>query len=204
MITGATTSKTLLLALLLGTALLPVAIRGAASAQDGQFTLDQLSILLSMRPTRYATFEELHFSTLLSEPLRFRGTLIFVAPSRLEKRITAPYEETYIAEENIITYENKTKGIHRTVAIEDYPLLRALVQTLRATFAGDLAGLVKLYRLNLKGNSEQWELMLKPNQGALRETIASVTIQGNKERIARLEIHERTGDYSQMQIVEVR
>ncbi len=207
MIIGAIISRVLSSTLLFGSALLPGVIPaagGAASIEESQLTLDQLGVLLSMEPSRHASFEELHFSNLLSEPLRAQGTLTFVAPNKLEKRITAPYEEIYIAEGNTVVYENKTKRIHRTVALADYPLLEALVQTLRATFGGDFTALAKLYRLNLKGHRDQWELTLEPNQDPLRGAIAAVRIQGKEKRIARLEIHERTGDYSQMRIVEVR
>lgn len=207
MITGTKVSKALLFILLFGIAFLPGRVApasGAMSSQEPQFTLDQLSALLSMRPRRYANFEEIYFSNLLSEPLRIKGTLTFIAPSRLEKRVTAPHAESYIADGDVVVYENTAKRIHQTVALEDYPLLGALVQTLRATFAGDLVTLVKLYHPHLKGNPDHWELTLEPKEGPLKGAIASVMLQGQRERITRLEIHEPTGDHSQIRIGEIR
>jgi len=160
--------------------------------------------LLSKHEQSYADFEEIHFSNILTEPVKLSGTLIYVAPSKIEKHVKAPYEERYRVDGDVVFYENRVKGISRTVSLEDYPLLRAFVDGLRATFAGDFKTLAKFYHLQLDGDRNRWRLTLVPIEECLRDVIESITIQGQEGRLKQLDLRETTGDYSLMRIKDTR
>jgi len=172
--------------------------------REREWTLDQLHQLLSKHERRYADFEEIHFSNFLTEPVKLSGTLIYVAPSKIEKHVTAPYEERYSVDGDVVFFENRAKGISRTVSLEGYPLLRAFVDGLRATFAGDFKTLAKYYHLQLDGDQNRWVLTLVPIEERLRDIIESITIQGQEDRLKQLDLRETTGDYSRMRIKATR
>lgn len=65
--------------------------------------------------------------------LKTQGILRFTPPTRLEKHITAPYDERYVVEGDTVLVESKTKGTNRTLSLHDYPALRAFIEALRST-----------------------------------------------------------------------
>ena len=90
------------------------------------------------------------------------------------------------------------------MSLEGYPLLRAFVDGMRATFAGDFKTLAKFYNLQLDGDQNRWTLTLVPIEERLRDVIESITIQGQEDRLTQLDLRETTGDYSRIRINATR
>jgi len=85
--------------------------------------------------------------------------------------------------------------------LQDASLVRALVESLRATLAGDGAELERLYRVRVQGTRQRWTLALA-REVEVRWRRESIVIAGSGSRIGRLEILEAGGDGSVMTIQE--
>ncbi|MGH8324755.1 MAG: LolA-related protein, partial [Steroidobacteraceae bacterium] len=111
------------------------AAAGAASAAD----LDGLMSLLAQRQHGHVSFVEEHFLAVLDRPVESSGELLYDAPDRLEKRTLKPKPETLILEHGVITAR---RGRHTYVLnLSDYPQIVPLIDSMRATLAGDRASL---------------------------------------------------------------
>jgi Outer membrane lipoprotein carrier protein LolA-like len=159
---------------------------------------------LGTRRERQARFTERKFSALLKAPVESSGTLVFRAPDLLEKRTIAPQRESVRIEGNVVTYEGALGGHaqKRTFALSDAPLLAALIESLRATLAGDLPALRRHYDVSWSAPQSQkgWQLTLAPREQALRDAVAKVVMRGAGSEVSTVEIVEASGDFTLMQI----
>ena len=93
----------------------------------------------------------------------------------------------------------------RTFSLSDAPLLAALIESLRATLAGDLPTLRRHYDVSWiapvpQAQTEGWQLTLVPRERALRDAVSKVVLRGAGAQIGTVEIVEANGDLTLMQI----
>lgn len=177
----------------------------ARSAAD---PLARLFSELGAQRERHARFSERKFSALLKAPVESSGTLIFRAPDYLEKRTVEPQRETVRIEGSVVTFESaagRGGAQKRTFSLSDAPLLAALIESLRATLAGDLPTLRRHYDVSSsapvpQAQMEGWQLTLVPRERALRDAVSKVVLRGAGAQIASVEIVEVNGDLTLMQI----
>ena len=169
--------------------------------------LTRLFSELGARSERHAKFTERKFSALLKTPVESSGTLIFRTPGYLEKRTIEPQRETVKIDGSVVTYESAAAGgaQKRTFAVSDAPLLAALIESLRATLAGDLPALRRHYDVSFSGQQAQkeWQLTLVPRERALLDAVSKVVLRGAGSEVASIDIIEATGDLTLMQISAV-
>ena len=180
---------------------LPLSWRARAADDE----LVRLFSELGARRERQARFTERKFSALLKAPVESSGTLVFRAPDLLEKRTVEPQRESVRIEGNVVTYEGAPLGGNvqkRTFALSDAPLLAALIESLRATLAGDLPALRRHYDVSWSAPPppKGWQLTLAPREQALREAVAKVVMRGAGSEVSAVEIVEASGDFTLMQI----
>lgn len=166
-----------------------------ARAEEG-WTLPKLMAALASVPAAEATFTEERHLQVLTMVMRLEGTLSYTAPARLEKHVILPEEERLLIDGDRVSIETPKDGNRRTMRVDDYPALSAFVAALRATMAGDQAGLQKYYRTALDGSEAQWRLSLTPLDDQVRQAISGVLIGGAANRVTRIEIQETNGDRS--------
>lgn len=155
------------------------------------------------QPERRAAFVERRHSALTRKPLESRGQLRFRAPDRLEKQTVAPARETVRIEGGVVTIEGApVRGVpdRRSVKLADVPLLAALVESLLATLAGDLARLQRHYAPALVHEARGWVLTLTPVEQALRDAIARVVLRGQGDVVTGVDIFESGGDRTELAI----
>ena len=188
----------------------------------------------SAKGERRATFIEIKTSSLLYAPLESRGTLLFRAPDLLEKITTSPQRERIRIEGDTLTVEGapiRGQAQRRVIALSDVPLLAPLVESLRATLAGDLPALQRHYEVSLVrerwpiadentrrdprndaakklagalAGAAAWTLMMVPRDPALRGAIERVLMHGVGAEIVLVEFAEVSGDRTQLWITPVR
>lgn len=146
--------------------------------------------LLAAVPAAEARFTEVHRLQVLEAPLELRGTLRYVRPDRLERRVQSPFEETIRIEGDRVSVDSPSRGVRRSYALASLPAAYALVESLRATLAGDLPALERYYRLGLSGTREAWRLSLTPRDPAVAAMLTQVRLQGTAARITRIEYDE--------------
>ncbi|TMG80625.1 MAG: outer membrane lipoprotein carrier protein LolA, partial [Betaproteobacteria bacterium] len=127
----------------------------AALAQsDAGWGLTQLMQELRAVKSAHGKFVERKHLAVLSAPLEVSGTLAYTAPDRLEKRTEQPRVERLIVEGNRLTVEDPRR--RRSYALEDNPPVRAFVESIRSTLAGDLDTLNRFYAVRLEGERTAW------------------------------------------------
>ena len=181
-----------------------------AFSQGADQQLTRLFSELGARSERHARFTERKFSALLKAPVESSGTLIFRAPDYLEKRTVEPLSETVKIEGSVVTYEAAVRGDaqKRTFALSDAPLLAALIESLRATLAGDLPALRRHYDVSWSAQQAPrvqggWQLTLVPRERALLDAVSKVVLRGAGSEVDAIEIIEANGDLTLMQISAV-
>jgi len=179
------------LALLLSTAL--------AAAAD--WNVGQLMHALAQNKSGKATFVEKKYIALLDKPVESSGELLYVAPDRLEKRTFKPKPESMVLEQGTLTVEQGRKKY--SVTLQDYPEVAAFVESIRGTLAGDRKSLERVYKLDLDGSVERWQLTLLPSDAKMAGVVSKIRISGVRNDVQVIEIVQADGDRSVMNIDKV-
>jgi outer membrane lipoprotein-sorting protein len=145
-------------------------------------------------------FTEVKSSALLKAPIESSGTLSYAAPARLEKHTRRPRDERLIVDRETVVIERAARGERVELRLADYPAVRASIEGIRGTLAGDLAALRRYYRVELEGAWTDWRLHLLPSDPELAELVRKVLVDGRGARVQRIEILEASGDRSVMTI----
>jgi hypothetical protein len=182
---------------LLSVALAAWAPPHAAPAAD--WGVEQLMQALGEVKSSQARFVERKHIAILSAPLETSGTLLYTAPDRLEKHTRTPQRESLLLERDQLTIESPERK-RRTVALQDYPVVWAFVESIRSTLAGDLATLTRFYEVKLDGGVERWRLLLKPRDPQMEEVVREIRLSGSRNQVNAVEIRETNGDRSVMTI----
>jgi hypothetical protein len=168
----------------------------ASFANDSNAGLDQLMALLAQRQHAEATFTEEKFLSVLKQPIQSSGRLIYDAPDHLEERTLTPRPQDVVLDHGLLSMKiaNRT----RTLRLADYPQLAPLIDSIRATLAGDRVQLEKAFQLSFSGDLERWQMHLIPRdaQSALRQ----IDLAGERDRVSEVRMQQRDGDRSIMHI----
>ena len=169
-------------------------------AGSSGWNVEQLIESLAKNRQAEVLFEETAFSNLLTQPLKTQGILRFIPPARLEKHITAPYDERYLVEDDTVLFESKAKGTKKNLSLHDYPALRTFIEAFRSTLANDVITLRRFYSVTLQGEPRRWVLILRPLDKAAQEQVESVRFSGEREQVRSIEVLAPDGDRSVMVI----
>jgi hypothetical protein len=163
-----------------------------AAADD----LDALMSLLAMRQHGRVEFVEQHFIALLDRPVESSGEMRYDAPDHLEKRTLLPRAENLLLSGGVLTVE---RGGHQHVLdLRRYPQILPFIESIRATLAGDRAALEKIFHVEFTGNVQRWTLALVPLDQKLIRVVKQVQIDGARDELLKVEIHQADGDRSLM------
>ncbi|HVE51419.1 MAG TPA: LolA-related protein [Casimicrobiaceae bacterium] len=157
-------------------------------------SVSQLMTMLAGVSESQARFTETRESSLLKAPLVVSGQLAYRRPDRLEKRIETPFAEVTVIDGTRITV-SKGGAAERSYSVPT-GAPRALVESLRATLAGDLAALERYFVVHASGVADAWKLVLIPKTAELSNYVTRVEIAGNKVQLSRIEVVEASGDRS--------
>lgn len=172
-----------------------------AMAAEAQWGVAQLMHELGQVKRSQARFSERKYLKVLKQPLQSSGTLTYVAPDRLEKRTLKPKPEALIIDGKTLTVET-AEGKKHALKLQDYPVLRAFVESIRATLAGDVATLERYYKIELEGNPGRWQLFLAPRERSMAQVISQIRIGGAGTRLDLIEVQEAKGDRTVTKVTE--
>lgn len=164
--------------------------------------LDQLMLALSKVDSSNATFVETKTMKLLKKPLTLTGQLVYKAPDYLQKKIISPTASTYTISGQQVKAEEFNKE-SREFSLDESILLQALVESLRATLAGDLDTLKDFYEVSISGTNKSWALDLEPIDDDIKIYIRYIKIMGQNTSISRIETVESNSDHSVLTINDV-
>jgi outer membrane lipoprotein-sorting protein len=203
MITGAdkpllTSLRALALVLLLS--LCPLS--AGAPASTASWSLEVLMHDLAQVKSARARFVERKFLRILNDPLELRGTLSYSAPGHLEKHTLTPKRESLVLDQDRLTLEDEVRKQRRTLALQEYPVIWALVESIRATLAGDLQSLNRFYQVRLEGDPRDWRLILTPRDSKMKAMVTDIRMSGTGRLVRVIEVNEAGGDRSEMTIIQ--
>lgn len=172
---------------------IPVAVHGAGTAG-----LDDLMALLAQRRHGEADFREEQSLSILRQPLVSTGILIYDAPDHLEQRTLTPRPQSVVLDHGVLSMRIGTRS--RTMRLADYPQLAPLIDSIRATLAGDRAALERVFEVAFDGDLEHWNLHLTPRDPALLASLARIDLEGAREQVQEVRVQQHDGDHSLMHI----
>ncbi len=179
--------------------LLSLLLLSAAPAASAWSVEQRMQDLAKVKSAKARFVERRHMS-ILDAPLESSGTLLYVAPDRLEKHTLAPRAESMVLEGGRLTLESGQPGRRRSIRLDDYPVVAVFVESIRSTLAGDLALLRRLYQVELEGDERKWRLLLKPIDPRMQEVVSEIRIGGSRDWIGSIEFLEPGGDRSVMSV----
>ncbi|TPG53523.1 hypothetical protein EAH89_16265 [Roseomonas nepalensis] len=152
----------------------PLAAPGAA---EGGGLEAVMAALAAVRRSE-AEFVETKEIAGLADTLPSRGTLLWQAPSTLEKRVVEPFQERIVVSGERLVYERPARGERQEVNLDQAPEVRALVEAIRSTLAGDLATLRRYHEVSFAGTPEAWTIVLHPLSVRVRAVVQRLEIRG--------------------------
>ena len=136
---------------------------------------------LAQAPEGRARFVERKQLAALRAPVTSEGTLLYRKPGHLEKLTTAPSPESLVVDGNRLVIGAQGNDPPRVVELEAHPELAALIDTIRAAVAGDLARLDQLYTLSATGDATNWSVVLQPRAPELKQLVREVRLAGGTQ-----------------------
>ena len=165
-----------------GAALIAVLVASASvassAAGDAPDARRIVASLAREAPSSIA-FVEARFSALLREPLIVSGTLGYLGPGNLERRVTSPYTETTTIRGESVRIEREAEDA-RTFGLKRVPELHGFVAAFVGLLAGDATELEQDFTLGAAGDTAQWQLELVPKDARARRRIRSVLVGGRE------------------------
>jgi hypothetical protein len=174
-------------------------VQMAHAASSSDVELDALMQKLSEVRTAGGTFTERKYFSILDEPMILKGTVRYRAPDYVRKEYRDPGSESYEVRGDNLTIEFPD-GRRRDLSIDEYPVLRAFVESYRGTLAGDLERLRRYFELELTGPMEAWQLRLTPRDPELAKYLGAVVMRGREGAVTSVETLEADGGRSVMMV----
>jgi len=135
---------------------------------------------------------------MLKQPLESSGLLIYDAPDHLEQRTTQPRPQSVVLDRGIVTLQIGQR--RRVLRLADYPQLAPLIDSIRATLAGDRAALERVFELDFSGTLAHWQLRLEPRDAQLAAGLKRIDMQGEGDAVREVQVQQSDGDRSVMRI----
>ncbi|HXA48244.1 MAG TPA: LolA-related protein [Burkholderiaceae bacterium] len=189
--------KLIPLSLVLATALLSLS---ATIAHADAWDLSQLMAGLAQVQSHESRFTETKTIALLKNPIESSGVLRYRRPDHVEKQVLQPKDESIIVDGQQLLWKDGASGKTRTLSLQSNAVLAALVESIRATLAGDLPALQHFFAVKLDGASSHWTLSLTPLDKAMQGKVQTVRIEGSVNHVTLIDVTETGGDHSVMQI----
>lgn len=181
-----------------GSVLVWLALACAQPGMAAPLSIAQLMSGLAQHPQGEARFTEKKYLAILDQPIDSSGQLRFIAPGRLEKHTLKPKPESMVLDGDTLTLERGRRK--RVLRLSEYPEVAGMIESIRATLAGDRQALERVYHLGLSGQLEDWTLTLVPLDPEVGAVVARIRMEGAGNEVKRVEVLQADGDRSVMQI----
>jgi outer membrane lipoprotein-sorting protein len=163
------------------------------------WTLQTLMAALRQVRSSNASFIETKSLRLLNQVQTSSGRLLYVAPNWMQKQTIAPVASRLTIAGDRLTVERQGEP-NREISLQDYSQIGALIDSVRATLAGDATELSRHFAPSLTGDANAWTLTLTPTDPKLRDMVASIRILGQQTAIREIDTDEADGDRTTMAI----
>ena len=179
---------------------MPAFAQAQRAAAVPDWTLQALMANMHTVRSSTAHFVETKYLHLLNQAQRSSGQLNYVAPNYLQKATTEPRSARLTINGDRLTVEQQGERT-REISLRDFSEIGVLVESVRATLAGDLPALTRYFTATLEGNANLWTLTLTPRDAKSREMVASIRIQGERTAVRDVRTLEADGDRTDMAVI---
>jgi outer membrane lipoprotein-sorting protein len=169
-------------------------------AHAESWDLPQLMAGLAQVQSHESRFTEKKTIALLKAPAESSGVLSYRRPDHVEKHVLLPKDESISVDGDELTWKDGSGGKKRSLRLQNNVALAALVESIRATLAGDLPALQRYFTVTLDGTQTHWVLSLAPTEDAMRRSVQVMRIEGSGNRVSLIDVLETGGDRSVMVI----
>jgi hypothetical protein len=173
----------------IGAALIGLApLYAIADCQD--LDLSALLAATAIQPPGSVPFREERHTPMFKEPLVLTGTLEYLEPGVLRKRVETPFQESYLVEPDQVTIEKG--GEIEVMRARQGRLIAGFLGGIESILAGDSEGLNDSFEPCAEGSMDAWTLGLKPRSRRLSRYLQGITVTGTSEAIEsiRLDLDE--------------
>jgi hypothetical protein len=178
---------------------LPTALAQPANAGWG---LPQLMQGMAQVRSASARFTERQTVPMLNAPLMISGSLSYVAPDYVRKTTTSPLPEDFVLDHDQVTLTSGPNHQTQVFSLHQSPQIGGLVEGIRATLAGDLPSLERVYDVRLSGTEAHWQLLLRPKDPQVTHFVKWILIAGRQNQIQTIDTASGAGDHSEMGVAE--
>lgn len=175
---------------------------GTGAAAQQAWGLPQLMAALAQVRSATGQFTERKTMRMLTQPLISSGRLAYLAPAHIEKVTISPTPERLVMDGDRVTIVGGPNNETHTFSVADFPQIGGLVEGIRATLAGDLPTLERIYTIRLSGTPAAWDLHLVARDSDLAHFVKWIEFHGDGNRIRTIDTEGSEGDRSEMTIVE--
>ena len=176
-------------------AVLAVLLWPAASrAVEATWSLDELMAAMAAVTASRASFEQQVHLSYLSEPARQAGKVEYRAPDFMAIEIEQPRRQRMTFEGGRILVESEAGEQSHALDVSDDPLLKAVVTSLGALFAGRRADLANTFDVALDGRKGNWHMTLTPTDEEIAKHVRTIVIDGSANLVARYELVKTSGE----------
>jgi hypothetical protein len=185
-----------------------VAAAAATAAQPdpgAAVSLDQLMAELRGVQHVQARYIERRTIAALRAPIETSGTLLYDAPDRLVKTsepVANRAADRLAINGNRLTIDRGDGKAPVVLMLNEHPEVGVLVESIRATLAGDAVALRRNFDISLAGTIGGWQVVLQPHDPAQRAMLQWVRITGAAERISAIDTQTTDGNHAEMAIVD--
>ena len=173
----------------------------SVASEASDWGLESLMAKLAQVSKAELDFTEIHTSIFLTDELVTSGTMTYRAPDFISKQVQKPYKEKIrISGDQIFIEKENSKGNSqkKVYSLTNYEGLNTAVESVRATLAGNLSGLVDHFDVELAGLIDSWKLTLLPKTETSKEFVEEIVVNGSAEKINQIETTEPNGDESRL------
>lgn len=168
---------------------------GVTCAHDAVGFHALMESLATIDASRVA-YRETKSMNILDSMVEQSGFLSFAAPATVIREIREPVVETYAIVGDMLHVTRE--GQEERIDLDSIPLLRAFIESFRATLSGDVDLLEAHYHVDFSGDSPKWRLGLRPRNRRLAGFVESIEFTGEEIRVEEIRISEANGDWSLM------
>jgi hypothetical protein len=184
------------------TCLLLPALTPAVADAGPATSLEGLIARFKAMPGFSARFEDEKRIALLARPLRSRGTLYFVPPSLLLRRVDDPPSLLRLESDRLVFSDSRGS---ESLDLGANGVARVFANTFTNVLAGDLERLRAAYEIGFQPEKtggdvaaadpdDAWHIELTPRDPALARAIAGLSLRGHGLVLLDLVVRESSGD----------
>ena len=178
------------------TVILTLAMSNVHAHDENQFRV--VMRMLASITESHVEYREIKSLTILDSTIEHTGMLSYYAPATVVREVRQPISETFAVDGDTLII--RRADTEKVIQMDTNPIIRAFVESFRATLSGNVELLNEHYHIEFSGTAIEWKLQLSPRSRKLKRFIRSIELEGQQTLIGRIEITESNGDWSRMEL----